>query len=193
MFTDYSSPTSSPDRQDGTRRRPAEPDAPSGSPPSPLRPEGPVEGALVAGSIILTRRGLVPIEDVVVGDQVLTHLGRWRDVVGTVLSESPCCSVAGAGNRKVGINWKHPMWARRNRTPSGTRSLQEPTYVMVDEREFVRRWYLASPIAFPPEPLPEAPHDDLETLLAVAGAYWLTAASTATASRSLTTSTTFPA
>lgn len=33
-----------------------------------------------AGSLVTTRRGMVPIEQVVVGDWVLTHVGRWRQV-----------------------------------------------------------------------------------------------------------------
>ena len=32
------------------------------------------------GTLILTLRGLIPIEEVVVGDQVLTHRNRWRGV-----------------------------------------------------------------------------------------------------------------
>lgn len=36
-----------------------------------------------AGTLILTQRGLIPIEAVVVGDVVLTHMNRWRPVVRT--------------------------------------------------------------------------------------------------------------
>jgi hypothetical protein len=38
----------------------------------------------VAGTLILTARGLVPIEEIVVGDSVLTHLGRRRSVTTTM-------------------------------------------------------------------------------------------------------------
>lgn len=38
----------------------------------------------VAGTPILTRRGSVPIEGVVVGDEVWTHQNRWRQVVATM-------------------------------------------------------------------------------------------------------------
>ena len=34
----------------------------------------------VAGTAVLTRRGLIPIEDVIKGDQVWTHEARWRPV-----------------------------------------------------------------------------------------------------------------
>ncbi|MCP3980837.1 MAG: hypothetical protein GY716_16165 [bacterium] len=40
--------------------------------------------ALLSGSLITTRRGLIPIEDVKVGDEVLTHAGRWRRVYTTM-------------------------------------------------------------------------------------------------------------
>ena len=41
-----------------------------------------------AGTLITTRRGLVPIEKVKIGDQALTHLGRWRSVVRLYQSAS---------------------------------------------------------------------------------------------------------
>lgn len=37
----------------------------------------------MAGAPVLTRDGVKPIEDVVVGDEVLTHRGRWREVIET--------------------------------------------------------------------------------------------------------------
>ena len=36
-----------------------------------------------AGELVLTNRGHVPIEQVVIGDSVLTHIGRWRTVLET--------------------------------------------------------------------------------------------------------------
>lgn len=35
------------------------------------------------GTLVLTEDGYIPIEDVKVGDQVLTHMGRWRTVLAT--------------------------------------------------------------------------------------------------------------
>ena len=40
-------------------------------------------GCFPAGSMVRTKRGDVPIELVVVGDEVLTHENRWRTVLGT--------------------------------------------------------------------------------------------------------------
>ena len=36
---------------------------------------------LAKGSLVLTKRGYIPIEDVVIGDETLTHNARWREVV----------------------------------------------------------------------------------------------------------------
>lgn len=36
---------------------------------------------LASGSLVLTKSGYIPIEDVNVGDLVLTHLGRWKPVI----------------------------------------------------------------------------------------------------------------
>ena len=41
-----------------------------------------------AGAPVVTERGVVAIEDVVVGDRVLTHMGRWRTVTDTMSREA---------------------------------------------------------------------------------------------------------
>ncbi|MFJ9351744.1 DNA cytosine methyltransferase [Streptomyces sp. NPDC101237] len=46
-----------------------------------------------AGSLVLTRRGLVPIEDVNVGDEVWTHRQRWRPVTHTSAVDRPTVTV----------------------------------------------------------------------------------------------------
>jgi hypothetical protein len=46
--------------------------------------------AVVRGTPIRTKRGLVPVEEVVVGDEVLTHLGRFKSVTATL--SKPCDS-----------------------------------------------------------------------------------------------------
>ena len=42
-----------------------------------------VKGCLGTSSLVLTRRGHIPIQDVQVGDEVLTHRNRWRPVTAT--------------------------------------------------------------------------------------------------------------
>ncbi|MFD6113870.1 DNA cytosine methyltransferase [Streptomyces yangpuensis] len=46
-----------------------------------------------AGSLVLTRRGLVPIEDVNTGDEVWTHRERWRPVTHTSAVDRPTVTV----------------------------------------------------------------------------------------------------
>jgi len=41
-----------------------------------------------AGAPVVTKRGIVAIENVVVGDRVLTHMGRWRAVTDTMSREA---------------------------------------------------------------------------------------------------------
>ena len=42
-----------------------------------------------AGTPVLTRRGLIPIEGVDVGDHVWTHEARWRPVTATMVRDAP--------------------------------------------------------------------------------------------------------
>lgn len=39
---------------------------------------------LVPGTRVYTRRGILPIEEVVIGDEVITHKGRWKKVYNTI-------------------------------------------------------------------------------------------------------------
>src|SRR6266545_1455088 len=69
-----------------------------------------------AGTLILTRRGLVPIEDVQVGDHVLTHRRRWRRVTGTTRRRSDTVIVRGAGHHGgLETTPEHPFYARTAR------------------------------------------------------------------------------
>ena len=42
-----------------------------------------IDQCVASGSLVLTRRGQVPIEEVEIGDEVWTHRGRWRKVTYT--------------------------------------------------------------------------------------------------------------
>jgi hypothetical protein len=42
---------------------------------------------LLPGTEIVTRRGVVPIEDVVAGDYVISHKGKWRKVIETMAND----------------------------------------------------------------------------------------------------------
>ena len=82
-----------------------------------------------AGTVVVTQAGHRPIEDVQVGDLVLTHLGRWRPVTAVMSREAPSTIVVrGHGFPDVRTTEEHPFWARRrDYTWAGPRSLDRWT------------------------------------------------------------------
>lgn len=67
-----------------------------------------------AGTLILTKRGLVPIEDVKFGDEVWTHMQRWRPVIDAMVRFSDTVIVNGAGIGRWEVTANHGVWARRD-------------------------------------------------------------------------------
>ena len=68
---------------------------------------------LASGSLVLTRRGFVPIQDVVVGDLVLTHEGRWRAVqVVANTGVRPVVNLRAQGVAALALTPEHKVWAR---------------------------------------------------------------------------------
>lgn len=71
-----------------------------------------------AGTLILTRRGQVPIEEVLVDDEVLTHRARWRRVSHIGSDRKACVTVKGQGHWGLTCTQNHPFlvgddaWAR---------------------------------------------------------------------------------
>lgn len=67
----------------------------------------------VPGTLILTEYGYIPIEDVNVGDLVLTHLGRWRPVTALMTKDNaPLRRVkSGAGVDLITTD-EHPFYIR---------------------------------------------------------------------------------
>jgi len=70
-----------------------------------------------AGTLILTRRGLIPIEEVIAGDMVVTHLGRWRRVAGSTRRVAEMVSVRGHGHPGIATTAEHPFLVRFKRGP----------------------------------------------------------------------------
>jgi DNA (cytosine-5)-methyltransferase 1 len=65
------------------------------------------------GTMILTQHGHRPIEEVAVGDLVLTHLGRWRPVTAVISRQADTTIVLrGHGIPDVHTTAEHPFWAR---------------------------------------------------------------------------------
>src|SRR5438128_6111010 len=86
-----------------------------------------VEGCHLAGSMVRVRDGEKAIEDVEVGDEVLTHEGRFRRVRDTMQRrfEGPIFRItfAGEGYRSLAVTPRHPLLvARRDRPRDHNRS-----------------------------------------------------------------------
>lgn len=113
-----------------------------------------VKGSAAGGTLILTRRGQAPIEDVVVGDEVFTHMGRWRPVEHVVSYFNPdVVTVNGGGHRGLGMSTNHRMLARRNLAgPKEKRNLATPGFLIPAE-ELETNFYFGSPTVFEPEPI----------------------------------------
>lgn len=90
----------------------------------------------IAGTLILTRDGYRPIEEIHVGDEVLTHRGRWRPVTSLMCKmEAPVRKIRAQGVPGVVGTDEHPFYARECRRvwatkPRGyTRSFGEADWV----------------------------------------------------------------
>lgn len=114
-----------------------------------------VKGSCAAGTYVATLRGQVPIEEVVVGDQVLTHRGRYMPVQHVYSYEADTIAVAGAGHRGLVVSENH-------------RFESEQGWAVADE---AARW--ATPTMMPGLELPDPPAGctDAVALLALAGRY----------------------
>lgn len=86
-----------------------------------------------AGTLVLTKRGLVPIEDVVVGDEAWTHENRWRPVTATMVRRSATVVLAGKGNHYLELTPNHRLWARESSTQGSSLELGERADVPAGE------------------------------------------------------------
>lgn len=68
-----------------------------------------------AGTLILTRRGEVPIENIRQGDEVLTHRGRFRPVTAVSMRTAESTRVIQAhGSPSLVTTPDHPFWVREH-------------------------------------------------------------------------------
>jgi site-specific DNA-cytosine methylase len=110
-----------------------------------------------AGHLVLCRRGLVPIEDVVVGDEVWTHENRWKPVTNVMSRTSKTVRLRGQGHSAMVATPDHPFYAANTtRTWNGngyTRGVTPPEWVHA-ERMAGLRW--ATPTSITTEAVPAA-------------------------------------
>lgn len=115
-----------------------------------------------AGTLVLTRRGQVPIEKVRVGDQVLTHRNRWQLVTATANRDRQVVRVRGQGHPGIVCSIGHKFWAARTRNVlvrngdavAKTRVFDEPEYIRAEDLEGS---FWCSPTTFPKVPAVSIP------------------------------------
>ena len=111
-----------------------------------------------AGTPVLTRRGLVPIEAVVTGDEVWTHEARWKNVTATMQREAETVEF------RPGFYCtpKHRLWLRepskvwRNDIRQYRRALAAPEWT---EARDSKGYFAATPVA-----VADVPHEKPEEL-----------------------------
>lgn len=133
------------------------------------------------GTLILTREGYRPIEEIAVGDEVLTHLRRWRRVTHTMQTERPLVRIKGHGHPGLRVSKEHPFYVRlRNDVWNNARRRSERTWgdaQWCEARDIKRGHYWASPFEFPELSIPSIPvyrkreTSISETLIWIAGRY----------------------
>ncbi len=69
-----------------------------------------------AGTMVLTTVGYRAIEEVTVGDRVLTHQGRWRAVTSTMSSVKATRTIRGHGHPGLRVSREHPFWTSTRTT-----------------------------------------------------------------------------
>jgi site-specific DNA-cytosine methylase len=108
-----------------------------------------------AGTLVLSESGLVPIEDVSVGDMVYTHRGRWRRVLRTGgKKDAPLVLVKGRGG-SVTCTPDHPFYSVRKFLSwvEGKQAYKISDPEWVDAQDLVGR-YWTTPSEFPPSDVP---------------------------------------
>ena len=92
-----------------------------------------------AGALVLAKRGFVPIEEIVVGDEVLTHKNRWRKVTAVGHQRGDTVMVKAQGTPGIECTPNHPFLAcERKRAWNNAKRgwdsfLTEPVKTRADE------------------------------------------------------------
>jgi hypothetical protein len=137
-----------------------------------------------AGAMIATERGFVPIEEVMVGDMVLTHKGRFRKVLKTGSKVADTIIVKGQGHYGIVTTANHPFLARRKNSTTTRESGKSVRNVSISDPQWINagelngcHWACVSSWPSLPWSRPDAIGRELmvgvndETLFTLAGAY----------------------
>lgn len=114
-----------------------------------------------AGAMVLAREGYRAIESLQVGDEVLTHLGRWRKVTATMNTVRPLVRIRGYGHPGLVVSPEHPLFTRtmtrkwRTQPRGYQRVFSDPDWTRAGD--IAKGHYWATPTAFPEATPPEIP------------------------------------
>jgi DNA-cytosine methyltransferase len=133
--------------------------------------------------LILTTRGLLPISEVAVGDEVLTHQNRFRKVLATGSKMAKTIRLKGQGVNELVTTREHPVYTRPlgrrwdNEARTYRRTFGNPEWTPAAETKG-RFW--ASPVVFPSLHVPMIQLKGRESVEVVPGpnfwwvvGYWL--------------------
>lgn len=111
-----------------------------------------------AGTLVMTREGYTPIEEIHVGDEVLTHKARWRKVTETSSATRPLISIKGHGHPGIAVSPEHPFLARLRKdvwqnSPRGYKRTLEPQD-WVPASALDKGWYWSTLTDYPSAEIP---------------------------------------
>ena len=109
--------------------------------------------ALAEGTLILTDTGEIPIEKVVVGQKVLTHRGRWREVYATMhkpADNGRIKKVALATGKVLTITEEHPVLTVGGWKTVGDLNLGDQLFEFNKDGAWIEGQALVSPKNYPP-------------------------------------------
>ena len=117
-----------------------------------------------AGTLVLTKNGYCPIEDIKVGDFVLTHTGKWQKVLSVGTRTSETVILQGFGHPNLETTPNHPFYASRkikkwnNSRRSYDTFMDTPEWLPAEKMEGI---FWATPINF--DKLPKPPIKNIKT------------------------------
>lgn len=111
-----------------------------------------------AGTMILTDTGYRRIEEIRVGDLVLTHKSRWKKVTETHGAHRHLVEIRGHGHPGIIVSPEHPFYARQ-RTNVWNNDIRQyrPTFTTADwapASVLDKGWYWSTPTVFEELPIP---------------------------------------
>lgn len=88
----------------------------------------------IAGTLVATTRGDIPIENIRIGDLVLTHTGQWQPCTATMTKpDAATVTIRVGGAPDISCTPEHPFYARQRRHSGGRRTFTAPEWVAASE------------------------------------------------------------